>query len=128
MIRLLAQTCLQLLANAVGILAANYLLDDFSVDAISFVFVVLLFTAIEVVASPLILKIALSSARALVGGIALVTTFVGLVLTAFFSDGLQINGVKTWIIATLIIWLFSLIASLLLPLVIFKKTLAARKN
>lgn len=128
MIRLLAQTCLQLLANAVGILAAIYLLDDFSVDALSFVFVVVLFTAIEVVAGPLILKIALSNARALVGGIALVTTFVGLVLTAFFSDGLQINGVKTWIIATLIIWLFSLIASLLLPLVIFKKTLAARKN
>lgn len=128
MVRFFAQVCLQLLANAVGLLAASLLLSDFSIDALSFVFVVVLFTLIEVVAAPLILKIALTSAQVLVGGIALVTTFVGLFLTTIFSDGLHISGLSTWILATLIIWLCSMIASLLLPLIIFKKTLAARKN
>lgn len=128
MLRFFAQVCLQLLANAVGLLAASLLLSNFTIDALSFVFVVILFTVIEVVAGPLILKIALTSAQVLVGGIALVTTFVGLLLTTIFSDGLHISGLSTWILATLIIWLCSMIASLILPLVIFKKTLAARKN
>lgn len=128
MIRLLARAFLQLLANAVGLLAASLLLSNFSIDPLSFIFVTILFTVIEVIAAPLILKIALSSARVLVGGIALVTTFVGLVLTSIFSDGLHISGVSTWIIATLIIWLCSLLASLILPLFIFKQVLNNQKT
>ncbi len=128
MIRLLARICLQLLANAVGLLIAAAWLDGFSVDALSFIVVVIIFTLIEVVASPLILKIALTNVPSLVGGIALVTTLVGLVLTSVLTNGLHITGLSTWIYATIIIWVCSLVASLVLPLFIFKKTLANRKN
>ena len=54
------------------------------------------------------------------------TTFVGLLVTTWLTDGLQITGFSTWVIATLVVWVFGVIAVLVLPMVIFKKTLAQR--
>lgn len=128
MIRLLARAVLALLANAVGLLAAAALLDGFSVNAASFVVAVAVFTAATIILNPLIVKIALTSAPYLMGGVALVTTFIGLIITRAFTDGLSISGLSSWIIATLIIWLCSVAANLVLPLFIFKKTLGRHKN
>jgi len=36
------------------------------------------------------------------------------------SDGLDIDGLSTWVVATLIVWAASLITTLLLPLLVFK--------
>jgi hypothetical protein len=123
MLRLLASAAIHLLANTVGLILASILLSGFSIDGVSFVVAAILFTLTEVIAGPLITKIAFKNLPALVGGIALVTTFVGLIVTDIFSDGLSITGLSTWILAPLIIWLCALIAGLLLPLVLFKKTL-----
>ncbi len=123
MIRLLASAVLHLLANTAGLLVAAAVLPGFSINGVAFVTAVLIFTITEVVAGPLIIKIALKNLPALVGGIALVTTLVGLIITDIFSDGLTISGLSTWVLATLIVWLGALIAGLVLPLVIFKKTL-----
>lgn len=128
MIRLLASLVLTLLANAVGLVVAAVLLDDFTIDNVSFVTAVAIFTLIEVVLGPFIMKVALRNVPALMGGIALVTTFVGLWITDLASDGLSISGVKTYVLATLIVWIFSLVANLLLPLVIFKNTLSKRRD
>jgi len=59
--------------------------------------------------------------------VALVTTFVGLLVTDTLSDGLNISGISTWIIASLIVWLCSLVAGLILPLVLFKKAVEKRR-
>lgn len=128
MLRLLAQMTLGVLANAIGLLAAAALLDDFSVDAPAFVVAVLIFSLATFVLGPLVLKIALTSASFLVGGIALVTTFVGLFVTNLLSDGIALSGLGTWIAATVIVWIFALIGNLVLPLVIFKKTLKKVKE
>jgi hypothetical protein len=76
----------------------------------------------------LIFKLSFKYVRAITGGIALVTTFVGLLVTSWLTDGLQITGAGTWLAATLIVWLFGVLAVLLLPLVIFKKALAQRSS
>lgn len=127
MIRLLAATVLRLLANACGLLIAAALLSGFSITGVAFIWAVLIFTIAEAVLDPLIVKIALTNVPAIRGGVALVTTFVGLVITNLFSSGLQISGISTWILATLIVWLAAVIAILLLPLIIFKKTLQKTK-
>jgi hypothetical protein len=57
-----------------------------------------------------------------------VTTFVGLLVTSFLTDGLVITGAATWLAATLVVWLCGVLAILLLPLVIFKKALAQRSG
>lgn len=128
MIRLMARMVLELLANAVGLLVAAWMLDGFSMTTTAFVIVVVVFSALKFVLDPLIMKMSIQSVPALRGGVALVTTFVSLVITSLVNDGLQIDGVDTWILATLIVWLFGLIASLLLPVFVFKKVLSDDEN
>lgn len=128
MVRLLASLMLNLLANAVGLIVASLILSGFSISGIAFVIAVGIFTIVEVIADPLITKIALTRVPALRGGVALITTFVGLLITSLVSDGIHISGVSTWVLATLIVWLFALIATLILPLIIFKKALNKSKT
>lgn len=121
--RLLAQTAMSLLANALALLAASILLTGFSINGLAFVVAVCIFTASTVILEPLITKIARQNAPYLLGGIALVTTFVGLLVTTLVTDGLTITGIANWIVATLIIWLATVVASLVLPLFLFKEVL-----
>jgi hypothetical protein len=127
-LRFLASVVLHLLANAVGVALAAWLLDGFSVTAAAFVGVVILFTLIEVVLDPLVLKISLQYAPVLRGGVALVSTLVGLIITTLISDGLTINGATAWVVGTLIVWLGGVLAALLLPLFIFKSVREERKQ
>ena len=128
MIRLLASLVVNLIANAIGLLVAAAVVTGFSINGISFFVAVLVFTAVEGIAGPLIAKIAMKNAPAILGGIALVTTFVGLVVTRIFTNGLTINSLKAWLLATVIVWLCSLLAQLILPLLIFRKVLKNRKE
>ncbi len=128
MLRFLASTTLYLLANAVGLFVASLVLDGFHINAIGFLVSLLFFTIAGVVLGPFILKMSLRYVPALSGGIALVTTFVGLFLTTLFTDGLTINGLSTWIMAPLIIWVVVLLAGILLPLVLFKNTLQKHRD
>jgi len=122
-VRFFASTVITLLANALGLLIAALLLDGFHVQTVGFVVSVLFFTVVEILFEPFIVKMALRYLPALRGGIALVSTLVGLLLTSIFTDGLKIDGLSTWVMAPLVIWLSVLLAGILLPLVIFKKTL-----
>lgn len=126
MVRLIARTVVELVANAIGLLVAKWLLPGFVITASGFFWVIVIFTAARFILAPLIFKLSFKYARAITGGIGLVTTFVGLLVTTWLTDGLQITGLSTWVIATLIVWLFGVIALLLLPMVIFKKALAER--
>jgi putative membrane protein len=121
MVRFLISTGLHLLGNAIGLLVAAWVLDDMSMDGLSLVFAVLIFTVVEVIAQPLIRKIAVKNAEALLGSVALVTTFVGLLITEIFSDGMDIQGAWTWVLATIIVWLVAMLAALVLPAIFLKK-------
>ena len=124
MLRFLASPALNLLGNAVGLIVASLVLDGFRLQPLGFLFSVVFFTAVEVLLGPFVLKMAITHMPALRGGIALVTTFVGLFLTTLFTGGLQIEGLTTWILAPLIVWVAVLLAAILLPMVLFKKLLA----
>ncbi|WP_085868208.1 hypothetical protein [Pseudoruegeria aquimaris] len=127
MMKMLISAVFTTLANAVGLLLAWLLLPNFSIDFISFVIVVLLFTAITVVAGPLLTKMSLKNLPALQGGVALVTVFVGLVITNLILPGLTIGGISNLLAATLLVWLGSLIAAIVLPMYLFKETLEKHK-
>lgn len=127
-VRLIASAVIQLLANMVGLLVADALLDDMSVTASGFVAALVVFTLTAVIIQPLIQKVALTKQSALMGGTALVASLVGLIVSDLVSDGLSISGATTWLLAAVIVWGASLLAAMLLPLVIFKKTLEARRG
>ena len=128
MLRLLASAVLHLIGNAIGLVLASLILSGFSINGAAFVIALLIFTVVEVVMGPLITKIAMKNVPSLLGGIALVTTFVGLLVTDLVSSGLSISGATTWILATLIVWLGALIAGILLPLVLFRNVMRDAKN
>ena len=123
MIRFLAQITLILLANAAGIIIATIVLPGFTINAIGFIISVVFFTTIELLLGRLIAKITLRYIPALRGGIALVTTFVGLLLTNIWTSGLEIQGVSTWLLAPMIIWLSVVIMGIILSMVLFKNIL-----
>lgn len=128
MVRLLAKTLLSVLANTIGLLVAASFVNGFSINGVSFIFAVAFFTISTIILGPLIIKITMQNANYLMGGIALVTTFVGLLLTTIFTDGLSINGLSAWLASTFIVWVFSVLANVLLPLVLFKKVLSDKKT
>ena len=128
MIRLLIRIGIHLLANAVGLIVAAWVLEGMTITGPAFVIAVVIFTAVEVVADPLITKIAIKSVPALRGGVALVTTLLGLLITTLLSSGLQISGFNTWLLATLIVWLAALIAALVLPIFLVKRVADHRRT
>ena len=77
---------------------------------------------------PFFTQMALSYVPALRGGVALVATLVGLLITAWVTDGLSISGATTWIAATVIVWIVSLIGVLLLPLILVKKKVQENRS
>ena len=126
MLRFLAQTLLIIIGNAIGLVVASWLLSDFVINGFGFAMSIIFFTIAQLILAPFILKMAIKYLPAIRGGIALVTTFIVLVLTAIFTDGLVITGVVTWVIAPLIIWVCTVLAGIFLPMILFKKVLSRK--
>lgn len=124
MIRVVIGFLIQLLANALGLLAAAWLLEDFKLTAGGFVIAVVLFTVVYAIAQPFFTQMAMSKVPALRGGVALVATLVGLIITALITDGLSISGISTWFLATVVVWVVALLGSLILPPLLIKKKVA----
>jgi len=127
MVRTLIRLGLTLLGNALGLWIASLVLDDMHVSGTAFVLAVVIFTVLIVILQPLVTKMALQHAESLQGGSALVTTFLALVITDLISDGLSISGAVTWILATVIVWLGSLLAGVVLPMIFLKDAAENRK-
>lgn len=116
MIRFLIRVLIFLASAALGLWVASLLLDDFEITVTGFVTAVVLFAIAQSILSPFILKMSMRYATAFTGGVGLVSTFVALWIATLIGDGLSITGVSTWVIGTLIVWLVTAIATLLLPL------------
>ena len=59
--KLAVATISAIIANAAGLLLAAWLLDGFRIDAVSFIVVLVVFTGIMLLTSPLVAKIAETS-------------------------------------------------------------------
>ena len=128
MIRFFATAILTLLGNALGLLIAAWILPDFSVSPLGFIWSVVFFTLAQLILAPFVLKMAIDYMPAFRGGVALVTILVVLVLTVWFTGGVSISGLATWVLAPLIIWLATILAGVVLPLFMFKKALGRVKD
>lgn len=120
MTRSLIRLVLALAGNAIGLFVAALVLDDMEISGSAFILAVLIFSLLTAVLEPLIRKQALKNVEALQGSSALITTLVALILTSLISDGLEISGLATWILATVIVWLGTIIAGMLLAKFVFK--------
>jgi uncharacterized membrane protein YvlD (DUF360 family) len=121
MVRWLISVAIHLGANAIALWIADLILDDMSIEWSAYLIAIAIFTLVEVLAEPLLTKMALKSAPALRGSVALVATFIGLLVTTLITDGMEIDGVSTWVLATIIVWLGGLLAGLILPVIFLKR-------
>jgi putative membrane protein len=128
MIRWLLSIVVHLAANAVGLLVAAAVLEGMTVSGTAFVIALGIFTVVQAVVGPMIRQAAVRNATPLIGGTALVVTFLGLLVTSLISDGLSIEGVSTWVLATVVVWLAALLATLVLPLLVVRKGVEARRS
>lgn len=130
MIRLLISFVIQLAANALGFIVAASVLDKMEVSNTGFVVAVVIFTIVYALAQPFLTQMAVSKVSALRGGVALVATLVGLIVTALImgDDDLKISGAATWIEATVIIWIVSLLGVLILPAIFVKKKVQEKRG
>ena len=124
MVRLLLNTLVFLGSAAIGLLVAAWLVPGVRVSASGFVVAVVVFALAQAVLSPFIAKMASRYASAFLGGIGLLSTFVALLLASVLTHGLSIRGVGSWIAATVVVWLVTAIATLVLPLLVVKKKIA----
>lgn len=128
MVRLLVRTLIVLLGNAVGLIVASLVFSGFEINATSFIVALIIFTLAFAILTPFIVSVLRrnNSSSAALGGVALISTLAALVITDVFSDGLSISGIGTWIGATVVVWLVSLIAVWILPFLGLKKYLESR--
>jgi hypothetical protein len=127
-IRLLIRFVIYLVSSAVGLLVADAILDDMSVEVTGLVTVVLVFSIAQAILGPFIAMTVARNANAFLGGVGLVTTFVALLIAHAVNDALSISGVATWIAATVLVWLVTALATLLIPLVLVKLGVEAARD
>jgi uncharacterized membrane protein YvlD (DUF360 family) len=131
MIRFLISTVVSLVASAIGLVVAAWILDGMSINGTAFIIAVAIFTLTTAIINPFVMKTTMKKAQALLGASALITTFIGLFVTHLVTDGLSISGLDTWLFATLIVWLASLLAAFIIPIILVKQgveSMRARNN
>jgi uncharacterized membrane protein YvlD (DUF360 family) len=129
LVRLVVRTLILVAANAIGLLIAALVLDGMDINVASFIIAVVIFTVIVALLQPFLTSMLhrQNANSAALGGVALIATFVALVITDLISDGFSIDGVGTWIAATVIVWAGGLIAAFILPYLGLKKYLDERR-
>ncbi|HYN34153.1 MAG TPA: hypothetical protein VES40_16135 [Ilumatobacteraceae bacterium] len=120
MIRLLIRIAIALLGAVIGFLVAAALLDGMELDGAAFIIAVIIFTVLTAVLEPFIEKIGDEHLSIISAASSLITTFLALLITELVSDGLTINGLDTWVFATLIVWVCTALATLILARMFIK--------
>lgn len=120
MIRLLLRTAVFLASAAIGLLVAAWLIPGVSVSVYGFITAVVIFAVAQAILSPFFLKMASRYASAFLGGIGLVSTLAALILASVLTNGLVIRGIGAWIAATVVVWLVTALATLVLPVLVLK--------
>jgi hypothetical protein len=103
-----------LAAIALGIILSAALLDRFSVDAAGVVVASALFWIVHIVVQFLALRVLIRQPSvALAGLLALGSTVIALVIVNVVVDGITIRGASTYALATLIIWLTTVVGDVI---------------
>lgn len=130
MIRFFVRMVVVLIGNAVGLIVASLVFDDFEINVTGFIVSLILFTVAVALLTPFLASAMQRgrSSSAAVGGVSLISTFVALIATDLLTDGLEISGIGTWIGATVVVWAASLLAVFILPFLGLKKYLEERRD
>jgi hypothetical protein len=99
-----------LVAIAAGLVISSAALEDFNINAGGLVEATLLFWLVHIVVSFLALRVLIRQPSvALAGLLALASTVVALIIVALIVPGLHVHGLGTFVVATIIVWVATVI-------------------
>lgn len=131
MITFLIRAAIFVFSAALGLIVADLILPGFHIDWTDwwgFVLAVLIFAVIQSVLAPWVFKITRRHAPALLGGIGIISTFVAILIVVLIPNaGIGISEPIAWVLAPVIVWIITALATWLLPLVFLKKQVAQRR-
>ncbi|HYP73715.1 MAG TPA: hypothetical protein VEP72_06450 [Microbacterium sp.] len=131
MINFVIRAAIFVVSAAVGLIAADLILPGFHIDWTDwwgFVLAVVIFAVIQSVLTPWVLKITRRHAPALLGGIGIIATFVAILVVVLIPQaGLTISEPIAWFLAPVIVWIVTALATWLLPPLLIKKKVDARR-
>jgi hypothetical protein len=119
--RLLAHLIVALVTSAVALAVAALVLPGFDISGLTFPVLVIEFALILVIARAALETIIDKNAHIFSSFVGLIGAFVALLVTNAVSDGLTIDGIDTWIFATLIVWGGMILADLLIGRALFRR-------
>lgn len=132
MVMFLLRALIFLISAAVGLIVADLVFPAFTIhwnDWWGFVLAIVIFAVLQSVLSPWIMKMAQRYAPAFVGGIGIVSTFIALLIVVVLpSAGIGISNALTWVLAPILVWAVTAIATWLLPMLFIKKQVQQRRN
>ncbi|MET0789130.1 MAG: phage holin family protein [Cellulomonas sp.] len=112
---------------ALGLWVASLIVDGFTITATGFLVAVVVFAVLQSILTPWFLVMSRKYANALTGGVGLITTVVALWVATLVGDGLTISGTSAWIFGSLTVWIVTMLATLVLPLIFLRNRLE-KKN
>jgi len=128
----LLRTLVFLLSAALGLVVADLLLPGFVIvwrDWWGFVLAIIVFAILQSVLSPWIATMARRYAPALLGGIGIISTLVALLVVVLLPiGGLRITDAISWVLAPVVVWVITALATVLLPLLFFAKRVDDRRD
>ncbi|GAA1658956.1 hypothetical protein [Microbacterium flavum] len=132
MINFTIRAIIFLVSAAVGLIVADLVLEGVRIDWShwwGFVLAVVIFAVLQSVLTPWAAKVARHNAPALLGGIGIVSTFVALLVVALVPGAGLTIGLPwwTWLVAPVIVWVVTALATWLLPALFIKKKVEQRR-
>ena len=132
MVMFLVRSLIFLGSAAIGLIVADLVLPGFHIDWgdwWGFVLAIVIFAVLQSVLAPWLARVAQRNAPALLGGIGIVSTFVALLVVVLLPrSGLTISDGLTWLLAPVLVWVVTALATVLLPMIFIKKTLEERRK
>ena len=130
MITFLIRAMIFLVSAAVGLIVADLILPGFHIDWSDwwgFVLAVVIFAVIQSILAPWVFRLTRRHAAPLLGGIGIISTFLAILIVVLIPNaGIGISEPLAWILAPVIVWIVTALATWLLPMVFLKKEVAQR--
>jgi putative membrane protein len=121
MMRMIAGVVVRVVTAFVALLLTAALLEDFNIAVFGYPIVLAIFVLVSLVARPALETIIDENVQWAASFVGLVAAFVSLLVTDLISDDLEISGVTTWVLASLIVWIGGIVADLLIGRWLFRK-------
>lgn len=103
-----------LASSALGIYAAGFLVSGFDVKLRGLLTATVVVTLSQMVLVPLVSKLVNNYVPLLAGGVGIISTVLGLFIASWLPNGITASSVSAWLIAGLVVWLVTGIASAIL--------------